>query len=385
MTTNNKGLFIVIEGPDGSGKTTLAQKLAQRLSQLDKKHHVLITREPTNLYVDMNENMKLLESQKLSTEKKNNKIMKLFVYDRMQHITKMIKPSLDAGVHVICDRYILSTLAYQTVQGIDKSEIYRAHNNSWYIKPDIIFYLDCSINTIIKRIKSRNDDNQKTHENKRILESLFEDDSFQRKVHDRYNEILNDEFWITNYNIQVKESASYTPDQLTDQCLDDLKDLSSKSRKEEETKKNAYISFCACCHCNEDMISGTTEPCNYCGEIFCDDCTYKCQHEDCRVTCLDHDGYGCNERKIHHQSDTISSYVKCDICKKTQNETCLVDCENNLCLTSYCWEHYDNNMEHCIELDQNSDYYNHYINLCKHCQQNNKPNNQMEITLQSPP
>lgn len=105
-----KPFFITFEGPEGSGKTTQAQKLFTYF--IEKKMDVLYTREPGG-------NTKIGEIiRRVLLSPKNIGLVReaeLFLYmaDRAQHVHEVIRPGLTAGRNVICDRYIDASLAYQ--------------------------------------------------------------------------------------------------------------------------------------------------------------------------------------------------------------------------------------------------------------------------------
>ena len=107
-----KGIFIVIEGLDGSGKTTQATLLAKKLSQ---NYRVLLTAEPSRGKIGtfIREGC-LYEDKRLPTEAE----ALLFAADRIEHMYSEVKPALDEGKLVICDRYIYSSLAYQGSAGL---------------------------------------------------------------------------------------------------------------------------------------------------------------------------------------------------------------------------------------------------------------------------
>jgi len=103
-------LFVVLEGPDASGKSTQLKLLDEALRQ--KRIAPLITREPggTELGAELRE-LLLSPSRKMRplTE------LLLMVADRHEHVEEVIRPSLDAGRWVICSRYVLSSVAYQGI------------------------------------------------------------------------------------------------------------------------------------------------------------------------------------------------------------------------------------------------------------------------------
>ncbi len=138
-----KGIFIAIEGIDGSGKTTLAVSLANWLFGL--KRSVFLTREPYN---------DAAIRKKLSEEKPSGEeLAKLFVEDRRAHIEAVIKPALLAGCDVVTDRFMYSTLTYQQAQGIPFESLYAMQ--AGFIRPDITIILDLAPEEALKRISGR--------------------------------------------------------------------------------------------------------------------------------------------------------------------------------------------------------------------------------------
>lgn len=109
-------LFITIEGPEGSGKSTQAQLLARYLER--KGHKVLRTREPGGTLVGERIRRILLDPNLKEMEP----LCELLLYcaQRAEHARKVIKRALEEGKTVICERYIDSTVAYQVYgRGID--------------------------------------------------------------------------------------------------------------------------------------------------------------------------------------------------------------------------------------------------------------------------
>lgn len=133
-----RGLFIVFEGIDGSGKSTQCSRL--RDSFVIKGIDAILTREPT----DGPWGKKIREiaaagRDGISPEEE----MEIFVRDREQHVSEVIRPALDAGRVVVCDRYYYSTIAYQGALGLDAEEIRRQNEDiQKFPKPDLVIYLD---------------------------------------------------------------------------------------------------------------------------------------------------------------------------------------------------------------------------------------------------
>jgi len=157
-----KGKFIVIEGIDGSGKTTQINHLSKWLIESDiipDKNQLVITREPGGTKLGKSIRSLLLDN---SEEKSPDSITELLLYaaDRAQHINEIILPSLNKGDWVISDRFCGSTLAYQgygrqlDLKLIKDLEIIATRG----ICPDITFLLDIPVEESIKRRKNRTDD-----------------------------------------------------------------------------------------------------------------------------------------------------------------------------------------------------------------------------------
>ena len=143
-----KGCFIVFEGIDGSGKSEQFRRLTKKL--IDNNFKVIQTREPTkNLETGKLINRVLHENETVSEET----LALLFAADRVEHTKRKIQPSLESGFIVISDRYVYSSLAYQS-KGMEKElglDWVRSINK-FAINPDIVVYLDITAETGQKRL-----------------------------------------------------------------------------------------------------------------------------------------------------------------------------------------------------------------------------------------
>ena len=143
----SQGKLIVIEGIDGTGKSTQATMLAEALRKAG--HEVVQSFEPTNGPWGR----KLRESAttgRLSIEEE----LDYFLKDRRQHVEELITPTVARGGIVILDRYYFSSMAYQGARGIDPTEI-RAKNEVFAPEPDTLLILDLDVDTALKRIGVR--------------------------------------------------------------------------------------------------------------------------------------------------------------------------------------------------------------------------------------
>jgi len=144
-------MFIVFEGIDGSGKTTIAKKLAEHLS---REHKVFLTEEPTQTWLG--------EGVRRAIEEEKNPYTQalLFFADRADHV-EQIKEHLKEGYIVISDRYVYSTYAYQGAQlyGImkfeDAMEWFKTIYEPMRLDPDVVFYIDIWPEEGINRIYGR--------------------------------------------------------------------------------------------------------------------------------------------------------------------------------------------------------------------------------------
>ena len=159
-----KGVFIVVEGLDGSGKTTQAVLLTKRLSQTQK---VFCTAEPSNGKIGTFIRQSCLYGDKrLPTEAE----ALLFAADRIEHIQNEVKPALDEGKLVICDRYSYSSLAYQGSAGLSLDWIKTI--NARALQPDFAVFIDVPAERVLERLRRK----------KSVMETL----KTQQKVREVY-------------------------------------------------------------------------------------------------------------------------------------------------------------------------------------------------------
>ncbi len=146
---SKRGLLIVFEGIDGTGKSTQIKRLADWLESCGRK--VVASYEPT----DGPWGRKLRESAttgRLSLDEE----LALFLRDRREHVENLIMPSLKAGRDVLLDRYYFSTMAYQGARGAHPEEIRRA-NEEFAPVPDLLLVFDLDVDAALERIGARGD------------------------------------------------------------------------------------------------------------------------------------------------------------------------------------------------------------------------------------
>jgi dTMP kinase len=165
---DGRGKFIVFEGPDGSGLTTQATLLKDWMERQGLA--VYLTKEPTPGPVGSLIRLALGGRLSLSGSNHDNDaiIALLFAADRMDHLATDIVPKLEAGVHVICDRYYLSTFAYQS-RSMDLEWLRTLHAHC--IRPDLTILLDVSPEVSCERIAEHRW-HVEIYENKTMLEGV---------------------------------------------------------------------------------------------------------------------------------------------------------------------------------------------------------------------
>lgn len=186
-----KGKLIVIEGIDGSGKSTCTKNLAEKLNSINIK--TIYTFEPTHSHYGAK-----LRDGMLSEDLDAEEELLLFVKDRKEHIEYMIKPALEEGYFIILDRYFYSSIAYQGAKGIDINQIINMHKD-FIIKPDIVFIFHLPIDIALNRIIS-----------KRGIADRFENETYLKKV-DKIFHSFNEPFI---YHIDTDKDIKIINDEL---------------------------------------------------------------------------------------------------------------------------------------------------------------------------
>lgn len=198
-----KGLFITFEGADGSGKTTQLNNIKSFLEE--KGFDVVVTREPGALEIGQKIRNILLHHDGVVADRCE---MFLFLADRAQHIETFIKPSIEQGKIVLCDRHTDSTIAYQGYgRGQDiklLNELNAIAVNS--IKPDLTLVFDVSTEVAQERVGSEKD---------RMESAGIE---FHKKVRNGYLELQKqepDRIKLVNANNSIEQVFEDTKEIVT--------------------------------------------------------------------------------------------------------------------------------------------------------------------------
>ncbi len=142
-----RGLFVVFEGVDCVGKTTVMTRVADMLRELG--HRVHVTREPSSSPIG-----KLIRDWLLRESVEPHHVYALlFTADRYYHYHNEIRRALDEERIVLCERYVESTIAYQSAYGLDVSWLEEL--NKYLPRPDVTIVLDAPIEVVVERMRLR--------------------------------------------------------------------------------------------------------------------------------------------------------------------------------------------------------------------------------------
>lgn len=145
-----RGVFITLEGPDGSGKSSLLRQLAGVLQAAGC--HVVATREPGS--TPLGEQMrKLVLDTEPRIERTGRADALLFAASRAQHVAEVIRPALEDGAVVVCDRYADSSMAYQGAgSGVPMDELAAVQRfATGGLVPDLTILLDLPVEAGLAR------------------------------------------------------------------------------------------------------------------------------------------------------------------------------------------------------------------------------------------
>lgn len=189
------GLFITFEGLDGTGKTTQIHELERRLVEAGIAY--IKTREPGGPRISE-------MVREIILDPKNKEMCfqaeaLLYAASRAQHVSEIIKPALEEGKVVICDRYFDSTLAYQGyARELEIDDLYNINNFAMQnVKPDLTFLLDIPAHETTERINAKELDRLDLEEmdfKKRVRAGFLKIASFEKE-----------RVMVINASLEIKE------------------------------------------------------------------------------------------------------------------------------------------------------------------------------------
>jgi dTMP kinase len=174
-----KGLFITFEGPDGSGKTTVSTAVAEKLEQ--EGYPVRYTREPGGIDIAEQIRSVILDPKNTAMDARTEAL--LYAASRRQHLVEKVIPAVEAGITIISDRFVDSSLAYQGCgRQLGIQEVYDI--NRFAVDdhmPDKTIFLDVDAEVGLKRIRRE----------RQVLDRLDQESlEFHERVYNGYQEVI---------------------------------------------------------------------------------------------------------------------------------------------------------------------------------------------------
>lgn len=202
------GKLIVFEGPDGSGKTTILKNVNQKLTE--QGYNIRVVREPGGTEISEKIREIIIDNDNINMDAKTESL--LFAASRAQLVEEKIRPGLENGEIILCDRFVLSSLLYQGVGrdlGID--EVKKINDfATGDINPDLTIFFNIDYKTALIRKRANFSPDR--------LEN--EEFDFHKKIFDAYLDIAE------KYKDDIKQvDATRSIDEVSSDVLKLIKDL----------------------------------------------------------------------------------------------------------------------------------------------------------------
>lgn len=215
-----KGLFLAIEGPDGSGKTTTIKILKEYLEE--KGYTVVLTREPGGTLIGEKIREILLDSSNENLSDRAEAL--LYAAARAQHIEEKIKPNLKKGFIVITDRFYFSSLAYQGYgRGLGAEKVMDlsifAING---LHPDKTLFFDITPETALARKFDQGEANRMEEQG----------ESFHKKTYNGYKKAIS----LYNSNV-ITINANGSKERTAKNCIKAVNKILNSTKKEIQKKE----------------------------------------------------------------------------------------------------------------------------------------------------
>lgn len=204
------GIFITLEGPDGSGKTTALKAIFEELKTLTDKQ-IVSTREPGGSPIAEKIRELILDPAHKEMDARTEAL--LYAASRRQHLVERVLPVLEAGDIVLCDRFVDSSIAYQGyARGIGETGIFKINDFATDgVQPDLTLYIDVPAEVGLRRIQK----GMGTREFNRLDQ---EKQSFHDKVRAGYLNIARE-----NPTRIVTIDGTQTPEEVVADCMQIIK------------------------------------------------------------------------------------------------------------------------------------------------------------------
>lgn len=202
------GKLIVFEGPDGSGKTTILKNVNQKLTE--QGYDIRVVREPGGTEISEKIREIIIDNDNINMAPKTESL--LFAASRAQLVEEKIRPGLENGEIILCDRFVLSSLLYQGVgRGLGIDEVKKINDfATGDINPDLTIFFNIDYKTALIRKRANFSPDR--------LEN--EEFDFHKKIFDAYLDIAE------KYKDDIKQvDATRSIDEVSSNVLKLIKDL----------------------------------------------------------------------------------------------------------------------------------------------------------------
>lgn len=202
------GKLIVFEGPDGSGKTTILKNVNQKLTE--QGYDIRVVREPGGTEISEKIREIIIDNNNINMAAKTESL--LFAASRAQLVEEKIRPGLENGEIILCDRFVLSSLLYQGVgRGLGIDEVKKINDfATGDINPDLTIFFNIDYKTALIRKRANFSPDR--------LEN--EEFDFHKKIFDAYLDIAE------KYKDDIKQvDATRSIDEVSSDVLKLIKDL----------------------------------------------------------------------------------------------------------------------------------------------------------------
>ena len=213
---NGMVMFITLEGIEGSGKTTQIPKIVSYLEE--RGHQCVVTREPGGTAVGEKIRAILLDPDHTHLDAVTELL--LYVADRAQHLKQIVRPAIESGKTVICDRYFDATTVYQGyARGLSLERIDALHRMVLgNLKPDLTLLLDLPVERGLSRAWKQIDNGMRTGRETRFEEEAL---AFHQRVRNGYLQIARQEpsrFGVVDASGSVEDVFRQITTQLRIAC-----------------------------------------------------------------------------------------------------------------------------------------------------------------------
>lgn len=216
-----EGQLIVFEGIEGGGKSSQIETTQQWLLEggLGTSVEVITTREPGGTELGKSLRSLLLSNQNFALDYTSELL--LYAADRAQHVNQFLKPQLEQGKIILCDRFIDSTTAYQGYgRGLDLNLIHQLNEIATCgLESNLTLWLDVTVETGLERVKKRG-------KRDRVEQA---DIAFHQRVRQGYTH-LKQEFPQRIFRIDANPTAEQVQQQIQTVLLAHLKPFSPNGK-----------------------------------------------------------------------------------------------------------------------------------------------------------